>query len=125
MITRKQARRWLRFWQSRLLLQRWRIRILFNQDESWDRSGQIMVMPGREEADLTLWEAMPEKEGAYIVAHELLHIVQEPVDVFVDLWAKETLEEEQYELFTELYNNRRERVVDHLTEILADLAQGP
>ena len=115
MAKRKKIRNLVKYWQEKFLLNRWRIRVRFNDDEAWDRSAEVAMTPGLEEADIRVSEL--EKNLSELVVHEMCHLAMEPLETVSSQWLTRLSQEDQ-RLYQLQYQQAEHRVIDHFTQVI-------
>lgn len=63
----------------------------------------------------------PGRDPNWVVAHELIHVHMAQVDRVVWSMAKQALGEQAHNIFAEQYGDARERMIDPLARVLAEL----
>ncbi len=111
----------VRYWTRRLGLSNWEITVDWNSQAQWDYWATVDPVRGRKEALLTMSIQIPPSQNLdRLIVHELLHLVQNPVDVVMDN-TKELLSQEAQVLFIRSFEEAREQVTEDLSRLVVKL----
>lgn len=107
----------VQFWQKRLGLSDWIIHVEINRDPSWaeEMFANIAPISGRKEAVLTISSLYTNKEDLeHTIAHELCHLILEPVAVLAQSWRKTVPSQTK-----KTYDEQWEEVIEQVGDAIA------
>lgn len=116
-MTQAQLDKLIATWIDSLLLNNWDIDSSFNPDETWDKDGSLVRVPGSHKATLLISTTVKEDDIPEAVLHELIHAITAPVRDLADQWM-DKLTEDDRKLFERQMSDAEEQVVEHLTSVL-------
>lgn len=121
-MTARQFERIVRVWQKRFRLEAWDIKVDFADEEL---TNEASVWKHDQYANATIrlngeWVEWSDYHANYIVAHELLHIVNRDRDVAARR-ARGQLDYSAQDAYAEWYRTADEGAVDRLAEIFVEI----